>query len=231
MILDSASNRIGPIQTVTSVEKTLKHYKLFSISKRSRSSVNLNKKQSKYNQKFPDTDSTTERQMTKPNFNVYRYGRKTDKYRKNGEINFRKTNKKRGKDSSRFPKDEDAEKDRNESFESKNEQLRSEYCFAKEQFKEIDSQKVRESIFGTNFKEEKKQLFKGFFQSIISGKNLSLVEFNEIKESIDKREIDFKQPVQHYNKVFHEYFRKKQHFLVKEIDALICTVIIIYLFE
>jgi hypothetical protein len=169
--------------------------------------------------------------MNKTNLNVCRYGKKTDKSRKNGQINFRKTNKKRGKDSSRFHKEDEADKERNDSFESRNEQLRPQYCFAKEQFKEIKSENVREFIFGNKFKKEKKQLFKGFYQTILKGKNLSLVEFKEIKQSIDNREIDFKQSDEHYNKVFNEYFQKKQDVLVMEINALISAVIIIYSFE
>lgn len=231
MNLDNANMRTGTIQTVTSVEKTLKNYKLFSISKRSRSSVNLNKRQRNINQKLLNSEFSTEQQMTKVKFNISSHGRKTDKSRKNGQINFRKTIKKRGKDSFRLARDEDIVHNRNDSYESRNEYDRPHYSFAKEQFKEVLNKTVRESIFGSEVEEEKKQLFKGFYESIIQGKDLSLVEFKEIKQSIDKREIDFKQSDQHYNKIFHEYFWKKQHALVKEIDTLICSVIIIYSFE
>lgn len=55
--------------------------------------------------------------------------------------------------------------------------------------------------------------------------------FYKIKETFDQREIDFKQSGQQYNKIFHEYFKKKKNGLIKEIDNLLSEVIIIFFYR
>ena len=207
MNLDYGNTKLTSIQGVTSVEKTLKNYQQFISVKRSRSSLNIQRKNR--NECFRENNKE-ERKLHKEEERRIKRNEKKKEFTLN--ISSNKKNRK-----------EVVIKE--ESSESLDDFQKYSFSYANEQFKQIRSKSLKEKLFGKKFVENKKQIFKKFYEYIVSEKYISIADFDEIKNLIQEEKIDLKESDKHYNKVFDEYFKKRKSLIIKEIEGVIKKVI------